>query len=83
MGAAVQRDPADPTTSPLESEISFYANPHPRSHEGRYKEMEGDVPTVWSYISVHEEWDSTHTHKTGPDQGKEKYDLNLGIYIRD
>jgi len=55
MDAAVQRDPADPTTSPLESEISFYANPHPRSHEGRYKEMEGEAPTVWSQISVHGE----------------------------
>jgi hypothetical protein len=48
MEAVVQRDPADPTTSPLESEISFYANPHPIPHEGRYKEMEGDAPTVWS-----------------------------------
>jgi hypothetical protein len=48
MVTAVQRDPADPTTSPLESEISFYANPHPRSHEGRYKEMEEEALTVWS-----------------------------------
>jgi len=34
MDAAVQRDPADPSTSPLQSEISFYANPHPKSRRG-------------------------------------------------
>jgi hypothetical protein len=29
--------------SPLQSEISFYANPHPRSHEGRNKNTKGTL----------------------------------------